>query len=319
MREMSIAIAGGGSLGLLLAGKLNAAGCPAELWTRSEEQAERIRREGVTVIDEATGTRTTADVKAVPLEKAAPRNDIAVLLTVKQTALTPPFLARLKDLLPKEHTLAVFCNGIGHFDKLKAAIPDAELAAAVTTEAALRSGPATVRHTGKGHIWLGRATLFDEWPPAYAESPDSDRMQYIESRLKPAGFTVSMSNDMTERMLRKLLINAVINPLTALLRIRNGELTSTPARLALMRQLYDETESILRGYGLEAGPHWEELLEVCDRTAANRSSMLQDISAGRDTEIEAINGAVGRLAERLGLSASWNVKLTALVKAISDG
>lgn len=319
MREMSIAVAGGGSLGLLLAGKLNAAGCPAELWTRSEEQAERIEREGVTVIDEASGTRTTTAVKAVPLEKAAPQGDVAVLLTVKQTALTPLFLARLKDLLPKEHTLAAFCNGIGHFDKLKAAIPGVQLAAAVTTEAALRSGPATVHHTGRGHIWLGQAPLFDEGPLRYAESPESGRVQYIESRLNQAGFTASMSNDMSERMLRKLLINAVINPLTALLRIRNGRLTSTPARLALMRQLFDETESILREFGLDDGPYWEELLEVCDRTAANRSSMLQDILAGRDTEIEAINGAVGRLAERLGRSASWNVRMAALVKAISDG
>ncbi|CAM3729021.1 2-dehydropantoate 2-reductase [Cohnella lubricantis] len=326
MRETKIAVAGGGSLGLLLAGKLNAAGCPAELWTRTEDQARIIERDGITVIDGAGGADATtvnaamtAAVKAVPLEKAAAPSGTAVLLAMKQTALTPSFVARLKHMLPEEHAIVAFCNGIGHFDKLQAGLPSAELAAAVTTEAARRSGPAEVAHTGKGQIWLGQAPLFAAIPPTYAKSPDHDRMQYIESRLIQAGFTVSMSNNMTERMLRKLLINAVINPLTALLRIRNGELTSTPERLSLMRQLYDETAGILREYGLKDGSHWDELLHVCARTASNHSSMLQDILAGRKTEIDAINGAVVSLAANLGRQAPWNDKITRMVKSISDG
>lgn len=319
MRETSIAVAGGGSLGLLLAGKLNAAGCPAEVWTRSEDQALRIKREGIAVIDGASGETAKIAARAVPLEKAEPRSGTVVLLAVKQTALTASFMEKLKSVLPEEHTLVAFCNGIGHFDRLLEAIPFAELAAAVTTEAALRGGPAAVTHTGKGDVWLGPAPLFADLPPRYAKSPDKSRMQDIESRLIQAGFTVSMSNDMTERMLRKLLINAVINPLTALLRIRNGQLASTPERLSLMRQLFEETESVLLECGLPHGPHWEALLDVCERTAANRSSMLQDILAGRGTEIDAINGAVVRLAARLGRLAPWNDKISAMVKAISDG
>lgn len=319
MEETPTIVAGGGSLGLLLAGKLSAAGCAAEVWTRSAGQAERLRREGIAIVAGEGGAMSTAAVRAAPLDEASAPAGAIVLLAVKQTALKPPLLDQLRRALAPGCTLIAFCNGIGHFDKLRAALPGVGLAAAITTEGALRRDPATVVHTGSGGIWLGRAPLFAELPPRYAELPNMHRMQVAENRLHQAGFSVSMSNDMIERTLRKLLINAVINPLTALLRIRNGELPATPARLDLMKQLFDETESILRECGLDAGPHWDELLNVCERTAANRSSMLQDVLAGRETEIEAINGAIAAMAEGLGRAAPRNGQIAALVRAMTDG
>jgi 2-dehydropantoate 2-reductase len=315
----SIVVLGGGSLGLLLAGKLNAAGSRAELWTRTEEQALRLEREGV-AIEDAGGGRTVVAVRAQALEHVAARRNTTVLLALKQTALTDELLERLAGILTEGCAIAAFCNGIGHFDRLRRALPGVKLAAAVTTEAALRTDARTVVHTGRGHIWLGPAPLFDEIPPRYAEMPGRNRLQEAESRLVQAGFSVILSNDMKERMLRKLLVNAVINPLTALLRIRNGELTSTPQRLRLVRSLFDETAGILQAYGIpEDDRLWDELLDVCERTAHNRSSMLQDALAARPTEIDAINGAVCRLAKRQGLSAPWNEKISALVKALAGG
>lgn len=356
-----IAVLGGGSLGLLLAGRLGAAGTPAELWTRSEEQAERLRREGVAVLEAegggagthpgedasdpadasdraaraeptaaaatraATATPDSATpVAAKPLGLVGEARQATVLLAVKQTALTDELLTPLSRVLAPGSALVCFCNGIGHVERLAEALPGVGLAAAVTTEGALRTDGRTVVHTGRGVTWLGPAPRFDAFPVQNAAMPSPDTMRDIENRLEQAGFTVSLSNNMAERMLRKLLINAVVNPLTALLRVRNGELTATPGRLALMRELHGETAHILRRCGLPReeelpdGELWDELLDVCARTAANRSSMLQDAMAGRPTEIDAINGAVVRLAKRLGTPAPWNEKIAALARAISS-
>lgn len=119
-------------------------------------------------------------------------------------------------------------------------------------------------------------------------------------------------------MLRKLLINAVINPLTAILRVPNGAVVKSPDRLELARTLFRETHEVLGAYGLEgeAADLWNAIVRVSEATAGNRSSMLQDVEAGRETEVDAINGMIVRMAVEKGLEAPWNHMATALVKAL---
>jgi 2-dehydropantoate 2-reductase len=135
--------------------------------------------------------------------------------------------------------------------------------------------------------------------------------------LKAAGFSVFLSKELDIEVKRKLLINAVINPLTAILRIPNGGLTETPERMELTRALFDETFSILSEYGVDGQEaSWDTFLRVCAATRDNHSSMLQDAVMGKPTEIDSINGEIVRLAARLGRDAPWNRAVTALVKAI---
>ncbi|MBB6729668.1 ketopantoate reductase family protein [Cohnella zeiphila] len=316
-------VVGGGSLGLLLAGKLAMSDCDVEVWTRSKEQAARIAAEGIAIGDASGSVYAAAKpIRAAALADARPLpdGDAVVLLAVKQTAIGDALLSALAAAVPPGAALVAFCNGIGHVERLAEALPGRDLAAAITTEAALRTDARTVLHTGSGHTFVGPATMFDRLPPYEAEGPGRERLSEVQNRLVLAGFETSVSNKMTERMLRKLLVNAAINPLTALLRVRNGELTASPERLAIMRALYEETVAILRLCGLETEePLWEELLNVCSRTAMNRSSMLQDVLAGRKTEIDALNGAVCRLAERLDKPVPRNETVVALIRALDSG
>jgi len=291
-------IVGGGSLGLLLAGKLAAAGFEATVVTRSAEQASSLSAAGITIEDAVTGAPSvTTAVRATSWEDA-PAADGLVLLTVKQTALTPEFLDRLAAFVPVGSEVALFQNGIGHADKLRAALPNRHIVPAVTTEGALRIGPTTVRHTGRGDTRVAVSGL-------------------LERSLVQAGFSVILSNKLEDDIMRKLLINAVINPLTALLRTRNGQLPASQERLGLMRTLFDETFEIVQacGFAEEREAMWQSVLAVCENTKHNESSMLQDVLAGRETEIEAINGSVCRLAAEQGRKAPWNEAVTALVKA----
>jgi len=315
-----IAVVGGGALGLLIGGKLAASGQPVEIWTRTEEQARLLKAEGVRILHADGTADAVASVKAAAVKDAPPGEDVLAFLAVKQTALEPPLLAALDRAVGRDGAIVALCNGIGHLERLEAALPGRTLMAAVTTEAALKIDARTVRHTGRGTTWFGRAPLLGASPVRLAGPIPEETARTVESCLSQAGFTVFLSNEMTERILRKLLVNAVINPLTALLRVTNGELLATAERRSAMRAVYEETAGILASYGLKASEElWREVIGVCERTAANRSSMLQDALAGRATEIGSINGAVSRLASAIGRASPWNDKLTALVKALSGG
>ncbi|MFC4599399.1 ketopantoate reductase family protein [Cohnella hongkongensis] len=306
--EDRTAVLGGGSLGLLLAGRLYAAGRECVVWTRTREQAERLNGEGLR-IEAGNGLperRTAACARA--WEDAEPTAGI-VLLTVKQTALSDRFLKRLAELVPPGGTIVPFQNGIGHVEALRKALPGRQIAVAVTTEGAWRTGAASVRHTGHGDIRLGDD---GEVRP--------ETLQVVERMLTEAGFSVFLSKQLNNEMMRKLLINAVVNPLTAILRIPNGALAKTPERLELAKALFRETYEVLRAYGLEGESEdlWETLTRVCEATADNRSSMLQDVEAGKETEVDSINGMIVRMAAAKHSDAPWNRMATALVKALHD-
>ncbi|MFC5703611.1 ketopantoate reductase family protein [Cohnella faecalis] len=318
------AVVGGGSLGLLLAGKLAAAGCRVVLWTRTSEQAERIEADGIAIEEMSGVVSQPVRLRAIPISSVKGIHEGPILLTVKQTALDSELYSFLRLATGGAGRIYLFQNGVGHVEKLARALPGTTLTPAITTEGALRLGPSSVRHTGKGAIWFGVVGAAELLPMPMTTGIDSENALFADSSvrnvaemMKQAGFTVFLSNELEKRVLRKLLINSVINPLTALLRIPNGQLLKTPERLSLARELFDETAKVLERSGLpDAANAWDEVAAVCEATATNLSSMLQDVQAGRATEIDAINGAVCRLAERNGLEAPLNAAVTALIKAL---
>jgi 2-dehydropantoate 2-reductase len=315
-----IAVLGGGSLGLLLAGRLAASGCECMLWTRSPKQANLLNTQGLTLEDQAEQTSIQVNIHAVPILDVKPFKEGPVLLTVKQTALTPVFLERLAVIIPDGGTLVLFQNGIGHVELARHALPGRHILTAVTTEGALRIDATAVRHTGRGDTYMGEWQLqevMDTRKHQHSANENTAKMLLLVQRLlKQAGFSVLLSKQLRDKVLHKLLINAVINPLTALLRVRNGELMESIERMKLMKALFDETFDILSVYGLrEPIELWDKVLQVCVATKDNESSMLQDVTLHKETEIEFINGAICRMAVGQGREAPWNEVLTALVKA----
>ncbi len=116
---------------------------------------------------------------------------------------------------------------------------------------------------------------------------------------------------------RKLLINAVINPLTAIWRIPNGELLASEGRLQLMRELFREATMVYDACGVTYDEDaWDNILEVCRITAGNISSMLADVLASRTTEIRWINGSLVEMAERTGTSVPLHRWICQLVEGI---
>lgn len=310
-----VAVLGGGALGMLLSARLALSGQDVILWTRTEGQAKLIGEQGVTLESPDEGGSRRARVRAAPFADARRGEAGLVLVTVKQTALTGELLRRLPHAAAQDAAVVLFQNGVGHFERMQAALPGRMLLSAVTTEAALRTGLASVRHTGEGETWIGSEAAH----PSAAVRLES-AMHGVKRRMEKAGFSAFLSNEIKQRIMRKLLINAVINPLSAIWRISNGELPNSPDRLIAMQALFRETVRILRRHGGLQGQSdealWETVLDVCAATSANRSSMLQDVLAGRRTEIDAMNGQICRMAAEAGEPSPWNEAVTTLVKAI---
>lgn len=191
-------------------------------------------------------------------------------------------LAELESRLDPMTPLLLLQNGYHLQPRLTALWPGPVLCAS-TTEAAYRpvSEPAVdVVHAAHGHTWIG------DLADAHAELAAR-----IAETMQKVGLEASACSDIRQRLWQKLAINAVINPLTARYRIRNGELTH-PDRQREVTALVDEIARIMTAEGIappEAG--WSELIRrAIESTAANHSSMLQDVLAGRPTEREAILG-----------------------------
>ncbi|WP_168120675.1 2-dehydropantoate 2-reductase [Paenibacillus sp. HB172176] len=322
---MRIEIIGGGAIGMLIAARLARSGEETAVWTRSSEQSEELRRTGIRLQDLETDSNLA---NIVQIESRAFEQDGGcwlpeampdfcwLIVAVKQSHLDASFMKKLREravLFKDRAAIVAIQNGVGHLEKLADALEGVPVFAAVTTEGAKRLGVCSVQHTGRGRIWISKDAVKGKVP---AELLDFAQKKFIEI-IQKAGFDALLSNDINDRILHKLLINAVINPLTAIFHVLNGELPRQPERLLLMKSLYAESEAILRSAGmLQAHDSWEQILQVCRQTSDNESSMLSDIRAGRLTEIDSINGAIADMAYSFGMDARMNQAIVTIVHAM---
>lgn len=213
-----------------------------------------------------------------------------------------PFAGQLNPATP----VISLQNGLGAEEAMKTALGTAvPVVLGVTTEAATATGFGKAARVGRGLTVLGGAGA----TPASVSS--------VAELLQSAGFDARAVYDIRPHVWGKLVANAAINPVTALLGAPNGVILSDPDAEALARELAAETAAVAAALRIRL-PYpdaWEYVRAVAGATAQNFSSMLQDLQAGRQTEIEAINGAVLAAARRTGVKAPYNESVTRLVRA----
>jgi len=139
----------------------------------------------------------------------------------------------------------------------------------------------------------------------------------IAAALNAAGIDTTLAADIRRTVWDKLLVNVGINAITALTGIRNGQLLDLDVTGDLCRAAVQEAAAVARARGIDVrGDAAEHVLQVARATAANRSSMGQDVDRGRQTEIDVINGVIVREARKAGLEAPVNRTLTALIETL---
>lgn len=246
------------------------------------EAISAIHERGVLV--EEGGHTWSAPVRAAPLE-ATPRADVVlVLVKSAQTLRVAPLAAAS---VADGGVVLTLQNGLGNVEALGTAIDPARIVVGVTTAGATLLAP--------GHVRAYPA-------PCVLGRDRAGRAQSIADLLTAAGFPTAVEDDIDGPVWRKLAVNCAINPLSALRGVPNGALLDNPDDRALLQAAAAEVEAVAVARGTRlVGDYREAVLEAARVTAGNRSSMLQDIERGVPTEIEAMNGAVVREGNRLGV------------------
>lgn len=298
---MKIIIVGPGAMGCLFAALLCRAGHEVWLLARNEAQAALMHERDICM-------ETAGDTMHIPRSAvtATPEHigtaDI-VLVCVKAYD-THAALTHALPAITRRTTVLTLQNGLGNIEILCGEVAPEQVLAGTTAHGATRVSTWLIRHAGIGETVIGAVH------PA-----GRSRLQAVGKFLNDAGIRTMPAEDITGVLWGKLLVNAGINPLTAIMRIKNGQILESPPLESIMRQAVHEGRQIADALGI-ALPYPDpvgRVTEVCRATAENISSMHQDILAGRKTEIDQINGMLVRYGSQHHVPTPVNSMLTWLV------
>lgn len=302
--EPSILIIGVGAMASLFAARLAASGVRVSMLGHWSAALEALQQDGVCLLDPDGQRRffsvqVSSDPQALAAGRGLGFRWVLVLVKSWQTGAIAP---ALPSCLHPRGVAVTLQNGLGNYETLAAVVGAESVAVGSTTLGAHLVAPGQVRLAGEGPVILGT----------------HPRLACLVELLKQAGFEVRVSANLLELLWAKLVINAGINPLTALLEISNGEVLARPTARELLGSAVREAAAVAAAQGIVL-PFSDPIAmveAVARQTAHNRSSMLQDRLRQAPTEIDAICGAIVRAGERYGVPTPTNRILWLMVQAL---
>lgn len=300
VNERTFLIAGSGAMASLFAARLSAAGAEVVILGTWSEGLQALRSAGVRLVG-PDGLDKTYPVQVITRSQECRGVRFALVLVKSyQTARTA---SQLADCLSEDGLALTLQNGAGNYEALVKVLGAGRVALGITTTGATLLEPGQVRQSGEGLISLGAH-------PSLAP---------MVVWLREAGFVIEDAPDTTALLWGKLVINAAINPLTALLRVPNGELMRRSTAHSLMKAAAREAAAVAIAQGIRL-PFPDPVVaaeNTARRTADNYSSMLQDVQRGAVTEIDAICGVIVQAGDQYGVPTPINRTFWQLVKALS--
>lgn len=214
------------------------------------------------------------------------------------------------DQFPVDTPILLFQNGLGSQQAVAERWPDRPILAASTTEGANRPEPGLLVHAGTGDTWVGPLT-----------EPAELFVDRAVAMLEDSGLAIHPEPAILQRLWQKLIINAGINPYTAILDCPNGEILAAPLYQSTIDKLCQELSELMdAAVQIRQTPDSlrQRIEQVAHNTAGNTSSMRADVLRGRRTEIDFINGYLVKLGKELGIETPVNQMLTEQVHQLSS-
>jgi 2-dehydropantoate 2-reductase len=296
-----ILIVGTGALATLFAARIGRTGRSVTILGTWPEALDAMRLNGARLVDEAgQEQRVPVVVAGDPTECRGAR----YALVLVKSWQTERAARQLAVCLAEDGLALTLQNGLGNREILADTLGEDRVALGSTTTGATLLGPGLAKSGGEGVVSI----------------ESHPRLAPLQAALAAAGFHLEVVDDARSLIWSKLVVNSAINPLTAILRVPNGQLLERPAARLLLRALAEETAAVADAEKVKlSSTNPVRMVEnVALRTASNHSSMFQDIQRGAPTEIDAICGAVARAGSRHQVPTPMNRACWHLVQALTQ-
>jgi 2-dehydropantoate 2-reductase len=309
-KKTIIHVIGGGSIGLLFAGRLS-----------PFAQVHIISRSGNTIGAHFQIESIDGHINKYELEsEACAHATIDWLFVCTKSYDTEQAVNLVVTRFAKKTKIVLFGNGMGYQQRIAASHPETKLFVASTTEGANRPPKdvcttaelISVKHAGKGK------TIIGAFPCSEPGMIDPD-LHTLSDLLNKGGFKNEITDNIFTALWRKLIVNCGINPFTAILQCTNGEILTNAQFTSRIDNLCDELSDVAKisGVNISAKECKASIIAVAKATQHNRSSMLQDVTRSRPTEIDYMNGFVCQQGDQSGKNYSTNRELTIKVLQIT--
>ena len=301
---MKIAIVGSGAMGSLFGALLAESGHEVWLFDIWQDHIKALKQSGLKI--ECKGETRNVRLNATSDPRQIGESEL-VLIFVKSTQ-TESAAESAALLAGRNGWVMTLQNGMGNAEAIAEHIPSKRILAGTTAHGATMLEAGSIRHAGAGPTTVGM------WAGGEKEF---EIAQQIADQFTQAGIESAAVETVRPVIWDKLLVNVGINAITALTGIRNGQILDLELTQELSRAAVEEAAAVGQAQGIEIRKDpAAHVFKVAAATAANRSSMGQDVDHRRPTEIKAINGFVVREADRMDLPAPVNRALTALVETM---
>ncbi|MEK3764884.1 MULTISPECIES: ketopantoate reductase family protein [unclassified Solibacillus] len=292
---MRIEIIGAGAVGLLLASYFTEKKMDVYIVGKSSKQ--KVDTDFIYIRTNLDQTFTTIQCK---YSSAVSNKADLIIVAVKYGQLNEVYASMegVKNSIP----VLFVQNGLAHYDEALA-LKMQNIAFCSIQFGAQKLSETHVAHKGNGVMKVAVA------------KGDNGKFVFLEN-LSSAQLPIIFEHDAEAMLMEKALLNCFINPLTAILKVKNGQLISDNSTFLLLKSLYSEI--IFTFPQFENTFQFDQVVALCKRTAENNSSMLADRLANRKTEIDTITGAVLKKAEQNNKKMPILQTLYLLVKAFEE-
>ena len=319
---MKFLIAGAGAIGAYIGARMAQAGFDVTLYARGPHL--RAMQEHGVQVKSSDGDFVARPTIAASLEEVGPVD--VVFLGVKAHGL-PQLAPQLEPVLGPDTTVVSTQNGIpwwyfqgfgGEWEglRLERIDPGGVISSSIEAHRVIGSivyfsteitAPGVIQHIDGNRITLGEP-----------DGTRSDRLRKISEALIASGFRCPITARIRHEIWVKVLGNASFNPVSALTRATLVQMARDPGVCSVIRNIMQEVEAVSHKLGMELPVSIDQRIAGAEKVGEHKTSMLQDLEAGRPMELEALVGAVVELGERVGLPMSCTRTVYSCTKLLAE-
>lgn len=301
---MRIAIlGGGGAMGGIFGGYLARAGNDVTLIDVSKPAVQAINDNGLT-IEEKDGTQPVIRVPAsTEPSKVGP---VDLIINFVKCYHTDAAVRAAAPMMSGDTAVLSLQNGWGNAPRIAGIVGEDKVLVGLTYHGGTLLGPGRVKHPGVGMTYIGELN-----------GKTTPRLDKVIETFRAAQIETTKSERILDEVWKKLALNACTLPVAGLLHFMSHELVAFDGAKSLMAAILKEVVAVAKAQGisLDYDERWAAITGLLEKAVGGKASMLQDVEAKRQTEIEVINGAIVDAGKRAGVATPVNETMVWMIQA----